>query len=177
MIFLDLDVFSEWWWLTSAPKIGEKVFNDVFICRMCSLTLIIFASISSSSFLNDLGSECFLLLFKSMIEYGDISKNVSLQAGYGLRRSINFWYVFMIESTMSLLAESITNLPSSSVRSLVPSLICKSSQWPLCYHNRIYKCILTTLYKKTFVNHLSDHCVTITGYTNVYWQPYIRNHL
>jgi hypothetical protein len=48
----------------------------------------------------------------------------------------------------------------------------KSSQWPLCYHNRLYKCILTTLYRKTFVNHLSDHCVTITGYTNVYWLPY-----
>ena len=79
---------------------------------MCSLTLIIFASISSSSFLNYLGSECFLLLLKSMIEYGGISKNVSLQAGYGFRRSINFGYVFISESTMFLLAESATNLPS-----------------------------------------------------------------
>jgi hypothetical protein len=26
---------------------------------------------------------------------------------------------------------------------------------------------LTPLYKKTFVNHLSDHRVTITGYTKV----------
>ena len=54
------------------------------------IDLIIFVSISSSSFLNDLGSECFLLLLKSMIEYGGISKNVSLQAGYGFRRSIHF---------------------------------------------------------------------------------------
>jgi hypothetical protein len=47
-----------------------------------------------------------------MIEYGGISKNVSLQARYGFRRSINFLYVFINESTMSLLAESVTNLPS-----------------------------------------------------------------
>jgi hypothetical protein len=54
------------------------------------------------------------------------------------------------------------------IDNLIQENICKSSQRPLCYHNRLYKCILTTLYKKTFVNHLSEHCVTITGYINVY---------
>ena len=54
----------------------------------------------------------FSTLLKSMIEYGGISKNVSLQAGYGFRRSIHFWYVFINESTMSLLAERATNVPS-----------------------------------------------------------------